>query len=553
MLKSIRCDKFLSMGKIREPILFHKGLNTVLGSSDAKNSIGKSTLLMIIDFVFGGTDYVTQKTKEVISNIGDHTFEFCFVFDEVPLYFSRSTDNYNVVNICDSNYSVMKTISLDLFNKSLAARYKLNENGISLRDAIGRYFRIYHREATDEKYPLRASSREKVNDQITALIKLFDCYNAIIEQDQVRNQVSDKHSTIKKAINFNQVKAPSNKTEFSENERKIKDIELRIDEIMRDSQNGLSDLDAIKAQELADIKQSLSKLRRQRTQIKSQIEAIQNDKDYSNKNIKHDYDTLRQFFPEANYASLNQIEIFHSKLTSILKSEFKEKTNELGVLFELISSEIDMLQQKAKQIETTPDLSKAILVQYAELSKEALLLKEANKNFIEKDNLNTLVKNENEKYENLVKSTIIQIQNKINAVMKQYNDSIYNGRKTSPELLLKDSSHYLFHTPNDTGTGSLLRGLIIFDLSILQTTKLPAVIHDTIILKHIDDPTLEKILEIYAETEKQVFIAFDRDSTYNNKIQTILNETKVIKLTPNGNELFGTSWNEIEKKNDYPL
>ena len=52
MLKSISCNKFISHGVVREPIIFHSGLNTVLGSPDAKNSIGKSTLLMIIDFVF---------------------------------------------------------------------------------------------------------------------------------------------------------------------------------------------------------------------------------------------------------------------------------------------------------------------------------------------------------------------------------------------------------------------------------------------------------------------------------------------------------------------
>lgn len=40
MLKSISCDKFLSNGSIREPIVFHPGLNTILGSHDAKNSIG---------------------------------------------------------------------------------------------------------------------------------------------------------------------------------------------------------------------------------------------------------------------------------------------------------------------------------------------------------------------------------------------------------------------------------------------------------------------------------------------------------------------------------
>ena len=64
MLKEIRCDKFISNGVIRDPICFHSGLNTVLGSASGTNSIGKSTFLMIIDFVFGGNDYA-DKTSDV--------------------------------------------------------------------------------------------------------------------------------------------------------------------------------------------------------------------------------------------------------------------------------------------------------------------------------------------------------------------------------------------------------------------------------------------------------------------------------------------------------
>ena len=55
MLKRIRCDKFRE-----KEIIFHPGLNAVIGDEIASNSIGKSTLLMIIDFVFGGSEYIKQ-------------------------------------------------------------------------------------------------------------------------------------------------------------------------------------------------------------------------------------------------------------------------------------------------------------------------------------------------------------------------------------------------------------------------------------------------------------------------------------------------------------
>ena len=53
MLVEIMCDEFKDHGTPRGRIQLHAGLNTVMGSSSGSNSIGKSTFLMIIDFVFG--------------------------------------------------------------------------------------------------------------------------------------------------------------------------------------------------------------------------------------------------------------------------------------------------------------------------------------------------------------------------------------------------------------------------------------------------------------------------------------------------------------------
>lgn len=72
MLVEVRCDKFVSNGKTREPIRFHAGLNAVLGDDNGSNSIGKSTFLMILDFVFGGSDYV-KKCVDVQENVKEHT------------------------------------------------------------------------------------------------------------------------------------------------------------------------------------------------------------------------------------------------------------------------------------------------------------------------------------------------------------------------------------------------------------------------------------------------------------------------------------------------
>ena len=72
MLKKISCNIFL-----QKEIVFHEGLNAIVGDDIASNSIGKSTMLMIIDFVFGGDDYIS-KNHDVVDNLGHHDFRFVF-------------------------------------------------------------------------------------------------------------------------------------------------------------------------------------------------------------------------------------------------------------------------------------------------------------------------------------------------------------------------------------------------------------------------------------------------------------------------------------------
>jgi len=84
----------------------------------------------------------------------------------------------------------------------------------------------------------------------------------------------------------------------------------------------------------------------------------------------------------------------------------------------------------------------------------------------------------------------------------------------------------------------------VYDLSILQLTALLALVHYSVILKQIADEPLEKIMELYSQTPKQVFIALDKKGSYTEQTQRTLEQSTVLQLSDNGNELFGRSWNE---------
>ena len=116
MLYEIVCDKFKT-----KKVLFNSGLNTVLGTNEGDNSIGKSSFLLIVDFVFGGTTYA--KSEDIIKNIGEHSIKFAFKFSNKMHYFCRSVNHLNEVYLCDENYNNIEKISLKEYCQWIGEQY----------------------------------------------------------------------------------------------------------------------------------------------------------------------------------------------------------------------------------------------------------------------------------------------------------------------------------------------------------------------------------------------------------------------------------------------
>ena len=112
MLKKISCELFKVNGQKREPIRFHKGLNIILGGGTGVNSIGKSTMLLIIDFVFGGNTYLSS---DAVKQLGNHNIEFVFEFDGIDYRFVRSTAQANSIFRVDENDNILNEIDLQDF------------------------------------------------------------------------------------------------------------------------------------------------------------------------------------------------------------------------------------------------------------------------------------------------------------------------------------------------------------------------------------------------------------------------------------------------------
>ena len=95
MLKQISCQLFREAGQPRPPINFTRGLNTILGAIKGEaGSIGKSTMMLIIDFAFGGNTYVGS---DAVKELDDHTIYFTFEFADGQYHFARTPTDPKLV------------------------------------------------------------------------------------------------------------------------------------------------------------------------------------------------------------------------------------------------------------------------------------------------------------------------------------------------------------------------------------------------------------------------------------------------------------------------
>ncbi|MCQ6268244.1 DUF2326 domain-containing protein [Fictibacillus sp. WQ 8-8] len=535
MLYEIICDRFM-----QTRVEFHAGLNTVLGDDFGSNSIGKSTFLMIIDFVFGGKDYV-MKSSDIQRNIGNHEIKFCFIFNEEKYFFSRTTNDLESVNKCDKNYNILSNISLDNYCELLKDMYQISLNDISFRNIVGRFSRIYGKDNLDEKRPLNIVPNEKMGEPTNALLKLFGLYSVISELDILLKEKESELKAFKNAQKYNYVSS-TGKRKYVANLKELTSLNNEKEQISKELNGYFLDIDSIKSEELLQLKRNLSITKRHRGKLHSQLAIIEGNINETGNLKETNFDDLLTFFPDAKVRKLSEIEKFHIEIRKVLKLELKRKKLELGKLIAIAQSEIDELEAQINEIIQVPNLSKMILVKYSNLQKRIEILENENNAFNMSNTLKFSREDVKQRRDNLKLEQLHQLQNIINTKMLEINDYIYSGSK-KPPIVTFDKNQYTFETIDDTGTGTSYKSMVVYDLSILELTQLPILIHDSVVLKQISDVAIEKILLKYKSADKQIFISFDKISAYSPISQKILKETKVLELSVNGKELFGWSWN----------
>ena len=542
MLVEIRCDAFRSHGKdgeIRPPIYFHEGLNTVLGGAEADNSIGKSTFLLIIDYCFGGGTYAKMDVKNYV---GDHTICFAFQFPDGKHYFSRSVSAPNSVNICNEEYVVQSNMKITEYKGWLLKAYHMDIPKVTFRDLVSRFFRVSGKGNDTNEKPLNNGSPSAA-DAITSLEKLFGLYKFVDELKEKLSNAKLRKDTYSKARKLQLVpNAITSQKKYDDNMQRIVELEAERDSLTQETDQKLLMKELERKDYAAQIETQLRGLKRQYRSLSSRYRVVTQNRDDQFIATEDDLQHLLSFFPGANIRHIQEIEDFHREMSGILNTELDEEAKELQTLIRTTTDEIQKLEQKIAELGIPLQVPKTFLDRYSELGKQISAMKSQNEAYTKTMELKDEVKDIEVRLDEAEMQVLHQIEASLNAQMVRYNDLLYEVPREAPTIRFESKSRYVFTTPRDGGKGTAYKSLIVLDLSVLKLTPLPFIAHDSSIFKNIGDEPVDKIMELYLQSKKQIFIAFDKAKSYRDRTEEIVNATTVLKLDTNGEELFGWCW-----------
>jgi hypothetical protein len=260
---------------------------------------------------------------------------------------------------------------------------------------------------------------------------------------------------------------------------------------------------------------------------------------------------LQEYFPEVDIEKLETIENFHKKIQTILTGEMTDEVSRLEILIVAATEEVTKLEDEQRKLGIPTHVSKKFLDKTVEFRGRISFLKKQNEGYNDTKALAAETKAAKEQMENAREDQLSKVETMINQNMIRLNDFIYDAERYAPEIHFGETRtgkpSYKFGCKWNTGTGENYKNLIIYDLSILNNTDLPYMMHDSLIFKNIADLPIDKIMQLYLQSKKQIFISFDKKEAFTEYTEKTVTNTTVIELYDDGGELFGWSWAKKKK------
>lgn len=522
MLIEIRCDKFRTGA-----IAFGPGLNAILGDGNATNSIGKSILLMVIDFAFGG-DSLLEYNKDLVRELGEHDYYFVFRFDDELYRFRRGTAEASRVYVCDESFQPQRFLNIDEYTSLLKRSYALDIPHLSFRALVGLYLRVWGKKNLSVGRPLHVVPEQKSRDCVDTLLKVFERFDAIHSLAEELDAAEAKTKALRQAQKQSIVSTVG-KRRYSDNQDRIGALEAELADIRANLARYATSLSAIVNEEVLQLKQEKDRLLSVRLTINARLQRVRRNLG-ENRNIrKESFAELVHFFPAINQERLEKVEEFHNDVARLLKAELVESVKQLEQQLAQIDAAIREVEEgMARSLSSVEDPGTLVDRVY-DLSRELTVAKEENTRFETQSALQSNLQNLRSLLVSEKKKVLSTVEAIVNDGMGRLVRSAFGEDRKSPRLTLREDN-YSFEVNDDTGTGTAYASLILIDLTVFLATRLPVVAHDTVLFKNIENDSVAKLITVYLATTKQSFIALDEIHKYGGEAAQVLRDRSVIQL-----------------------
>ena len=518
MLTRISCDKL-----VEKTITFGKGLNVLEGSSVADNSIGKSSVLMLVDFIFGGNDF-TKYCDDVIDNVGQLSVEFEFKFGKDNFVFNRNTESKDSILFINNG----KTWSYEEYKDFLGDIYGFSVDSVSFRDSVNGFSRIWHKENYDHKKPLHSFSQDSWEKIQRRILKLFDKYSEIKELEELQKESKKRMESIKGAFASGAVKKIT-KNVYMKNKVHLDELDSKMSEIKNALKKHVSDINKLINEKSIALKNDKDKLQSKKRKVEAQLHRIEQNISSNTPVRKSYFNKVAEFFPAVDLKKIEQVEGFHNGISKILRLQLKQEAENLKCNIEAIKDNISIIDDELSMLVDSKEEPTYLLDNLLELdrrkSEKEIQNEYWDKNYSAKED----VSDKKQEIKNNTKDALEEIEKILNKGLKKHVSTLYLEQPIIPCISLGETN-YKFEHGDDRGTGKCFANLISLDLTFLEETYLPFVIHDSYLLKNIEQKAIENLIGDYDKFDKQIFISIDEISKYSRETQKLIKKNRFLKL-----------------------
>lgn len=528
MLKSISCETL-----VKKTLIFKSGLNSVVGAEDAHNSIGKSSILMLIDFAFGGDDF-PNKCDDVIKNVENFDLAVTFEFDKKYSFVRNTGTSESVYHIEEQ-----EVLSIDDYRKFLRKMYGIEKFDLSFRECVSAFYRIYQRDNYNDKRPLDNFPKETWASIRKRVLKLFDEYNSIAKLEQEKKAETDNKNDIKGAFNAGVI-TKINRSTFKNNEYELQEIRDQIYFLKSALETNVTDIKSIISSENAELKRTKDSLIDLKFKLETSLNRIEDNLSKTKLKNSRSFNELVEFFPEIDKERLSKIDSFHCGISKIMRDQLNYEKLALSQDISELDTRIDKIDKELLKIVNSKEESVYLLEKLIELDRLEKQISQQNDFWEKEEQVKQKIKNIKSEIKDKLVDSINAIQKSINQGLSDYIRKIYLNKPISPELHMLDSD-YKFDRGDDRGTGKGFANMISLDLTLLEKTCLPNIIHDSLLFKNMDVTAIENLISTYSSFNKQIFISIDEVSKYKDVTKALIHKSKFIELDKD-RVAFGKKW-----------